>query len=60
MGEFEEKEMIKKRPIRKNTWYDSLINYIPKPLENWWVILTKKLILFKSNTTKPMCVSNVK
>ena len=22
MDKFEEKEMIKKRPIRKNTWYD--------------------------------------
>ena len=31
MDKFELKEMKKIRPI-KNTWYDWLINYIPKPI----------------------------
>ena len=31
MNGFEEKEMKKARPI-ENTWYDWLINYIPKPI----------------------------
>ena len=31
MDKFERKEMEKKRHI-KNTWYDSLINYIPNPI----------------------------
>ena len=32
MDRFEEEEMKKTRPI-KNTWYDWLINYIPKPIK---------------------------
>ena len=31
MDKFEQKEMKKIRPI-KNTWYDWLIYYIPKPM----------------------------
>ena len=30
MGRFEEKEMKKLRPIKKN-WYNGLISYIPEP-----------------------------
>ena len=32
MDKFEQKEMKKIRPI-KNSWYDWLINYIPKPIK---------------------------
>ena len=36
-GKFEQKEIMKKRPLAKNTGCDWLINYIPKPLRNgWW------------------------
>ena len=31
MDRFERKEMEKERPI-KNTWYDWLINYVPRPI----------------------------
>ena len=39
---FEEEEMKKIRPI-KNTWYDWLINCIPKPIR-------KSVSVFKTNT----------
>ena len=44
MDRFEEEEMKKIRPI-KNTWYDWLINYIPKPIR-------KSVSVFKTNTPK--------
>ena len=37
MDKFEEKEMTKKRPFAKNTWYDCydwLISYILEPIKN--------------------------
>ena len=52
MDIFEEEEMKKIRPI-KNTWYDWLINYIPKPIRKSVSILKDKFIrLFKTNTPK--------
>ena len=44
MDRFEEEEMKKIRPI-KNTRYDWLINYIPKPIR-------KSVSVFKTNTPK--------
>ena len=37
MDRFEEEEMKKIRP-NKNTWYDSLINYIPEPIRKRVII----------------------
>ena len=52
MDIFEEEEMKKIRPI-KNTWYDWLINYIPKPIRKSVSVLKDKFIrLFKTNTPK--------
>ena len=41
MDRFEEDEMNKIRPIR-NTWYDSLINYLPKPTRKSVSVLKDK------------------
>ena len=30
---FEEKQMMRERPLVKNTWYNWLLNYIPKPIK---------------------------
>ena len=50
--EEEEEEMKKLRPI-KNTWYDWLINYIPKPIRKSVSVLKDKfIILFNTNTPK--------
>ena len=52
MDIFEEEEMKKIRPI-KNTWYDWLINYIPKPIRKSVSVLKDKFIrLFKTNMPK--------
>ena len=45
MDKFEQKEMMKKRPLTKKTWYNWLINYISNPKD-------KFMSLFKRNTTK--------
>ena len=46
---FEEEEM-KKRPV-ESTWYDWLINYIPKPRRKSVSVLKDKFkSLFKTNT----------
>ena len=29
----EEKQMMTERPLVKNTWYNWLLNYIPKPIK---------------------------
>ena len=52
MDKFEQKEMKKIRPV-KNTCYDGLINYIPKPIRKR-VGGFKDIILipFKTNTPK--------
>lgn len=34
MDKTEEKEMAKKRPFAKDTWYNWLANFIPKPTKN--------------------------
>ena len=34
MVKFEKEEMVKKRPHVKNTWYNWLFNYTPKPILN--------------------------
>ena len=47
MDKFEQKEMMKKRPLIKNTWNDWLISYIPEPMKK-----DKIMSLFKTNTTK--------
>ena len=68
MGKFEEKEMIKKRPFVKSTWYNWLINYIDKTIKKQCVVLRilkcVVLSLFKTNIItkdyrKPTCVSNL-
>ena len=47
-GEIEQKEMKK-----KNTWYDSLINYIPESTRKFVGGFKDKVVsLFKRNTTK--------
>ena len=52
MGNFEEKEMKKIRPI-KNTWYNWLINYVPEPIRKSVDGFGDKFIsLFKTNTSK--------
>ena len=47
MDKFEQKEMMKKRPLIKNTWNDWLISYIPEPIKK-----DKIMSLFQTNTTK--------
>ena len=52
MDRFDKEEMNKIRPI-KNTWYDWLINYIPKPISKSVSVSKDKFInLFKPNTSK--------
>ena len=49
---FEQKEMKKIRPV-KNTWYDWLINCIPKPIrKSIGGFKDKIVIVFKTNTPK--------
>ena len=45
MDRFEEEEMKKIRPI-KNTWYDSLIDYIPEPIRKRVSLLKDKFTSF--------------
>ena len=45
MDGFEEEEIKKTRPI-KDTWYDWLINYIPKPIRRRVSVLKDKFTLF--------------
>ena len=52
MDRFEEEELKKIRRI-KNTWYDWLITYIPKPVRKSVSVLKDKIkSLFKTNTPK--------
>ena len=52
MDSFEEEELKKIRRI-KNTWYDWLITYIPKPIRKSVSVLKDKFVsLFKTNTPK--------
>ena len=49
---FEQKEMKKISPI-KNTWYDWLINYIPKPIRKSAAGFKDEIVsIFKTNTPK--------
>ena len=41
--------MMKKRSFPKNTWYDWLMNYTPKPIKNG---VKDKYFLFKTNAAK--------
>ena len=53
MDKFEQKEMIKRRPLAKNNWYiwyNRLINYIPKPIKTASGV--KVMSLFITNTIK--------
>ena len=44
---------MRKRPYIKNTWYDLLFNYIPKPIRKKMGDFTEKTMsLFKTITTK--------
>ena len=45
MDRFEEEEMKKIRP-NENTWYDSLINYIPEPIRKRVSVLKDKFTSF--------------
>ena len=56
MDGFEEEEMKKIRPI-KNTCYDWLINYIPKPMRKSVSVLKDKFI--KTNTPKQTAYGRV-
>ena len=49
IGEFEKKGMMKKRSLSKNTWYDWLMNYTPKPIKNG----VKDRSIFFSKQTQP-------
>ena len=64
MKKFEEKEMTKKRPLAKITWYDCyvwLINYVLEPIVGG--VIDKTMRIFKTNTnkdySKPKRVNNV-
>ena len=53
MTKFQEKEMMKKTPFAKSSWYDVLINYIPEPNKRTHVGVKKKITsLFKTNKIK--------
>ena len=45
MDKFTGKEMIKKRSLAKNTWYDWLLSYIPRLIRKWWNVLKARLSL---------------
>ena len=52
IDQFEQKERMKIRPII-NTWYDWLVNYIPKPIRKSVDGFKDKIVsLFKINTPK--------
>ena len=53
MDKFEQKKEMKKIRTIKNTWYDSLINYIPEPIRNS-VGRFKNKIISLSKTNIPM------
>ena len=49
MDRFEKEEMKKVSPV-KNTWYDWLVNYIPKPMRKSGGVFKDKIVsLFKIN-----------
>ena len=57
IDKFERKEMKKFRPI-KNTWFDQLIKYIPKPIrESDGGFRCKIVSLSKTKTTKQILYS---
>ena len=50
IDKFEQKEIKKIRPI-KNTWHDSLINYIPESIRKSVGVFNDKIVsLFKTNS----------
>ena len=50
MDKFEQKKEMKKIRTIKNTWYDSLINYIPEPIRNSVARFKNKIVsLSKTN-----------
>ena len=51
IDKFEQKEMKKVKPI-KNTFYNWLINYIPKPIRKSVGGFEDKIVSFKTNTPK--------
>ena len=54
MDKFEQKEMKKIKPV-KNSWYDWLINYIPKPITKIVGGFKDKIVsLFNTNTPKKL------
>ena len=54
---------MKKRLFVKNAWYNSLLNYIPKPIKTVGGVKDKIMVFLKTNTTedynKPKRVNNV-
>lgn len=48
IGKFEKKGIMKKRSFPKNTWYDMLMSYTPKPIKNG----VKDRSIFKTNAAK--------
>ena len=42
LDKLEQKEMMKERPLTKNTWYNWLINYISEPIKKQWMMLKTK------------------
>ena len=36
MDNFEKEKMTKKKPLSKATWYELLINFIPKLIKRQW------------------------
>ena len=52
MDRFVEEEMKNKITPIKNTWYDWLINYIPKPMRKRVSVLEDKFVFCKRNTPK--------
>ena len=51
IDKFEQKEIKKIRPIKKNTWHDWLINYIPESIRKSVGVFNDKIVsLFKTNS----------
>ena len=51
MDKFEQKEMMKKRSLTKNTWHNWLYNYIPEPIKIQGMVLKANYESFKANIT---------
>ena len=42
LDKLEQKQMMKERPLTKNTWYNWLINHISESIKKQWMMLKTK------------------